>query len=84
MNRYVTPYIPQTVNGVLNTVLPERDRQDQITFRFDHRINGKQNFSAYYYVTDENDFNPFNTFQAAVRLCLDSVTLSSSASNNTI
>jgi len=65
MNHYVTPYIPQTVNGVLNTVLPERDRQDQLTFRFDHRINDKQNFSAYYYLTDENDFNPFNNFQAA-------------------
>jgi hypothetical protein len=65
MNHYVTPYIPQAVNGSLVTVLPERDRQDQITFRFDHRINNKQNFSAYYYVTDENDFNPFNNFQAA-------------------
>ena len=47
------------------TVLSERDRQDQGTFRFDHRINDRQNFSAYYYLTDETDFNPFNTFQAA-------------------
>lgn len=65
MNHYVTPYIPQAVNGTLVTVLPEHDRQDQLTFRFDHRINDKQNFSAYYYLTDENDFNPFNNFQAA-------------------
>ena len=66
MNHYVTPFIPLVnAQGSLVTVLNERDRQDQITFRFDHRINGKQNFSAYYYVTDENDFNPFNTFQAA-------------------
>jgi hypothetical protein len=65
MNRYVTPFIPQAVNGQLVTLGSERDRQDQATFRFDHRINDKQNFSAYYYLTDETDFNPFNTFQAA-------------------
>ena len=65
MNQYVTPYVPQAVNGQLVTLGSERDRQDQGTFRFDHRINDKQNFSAYYYITDETDFNPFNTFQAA-------------------
>jgi hypothetical protein len=65
MNHYVSPYIPQAVNGSFVSVLPERDRQDQVTFRFDHRINDKQNFSAYYYFTDETDFNPFNNFQAA-------------------
>jgi hypothetical protein len=65
MNQYVTPYVPQAINGQLVTVGSERDRQDQGTFRFDHRINDKQNFSAYYYLTDETDFNPFNTFQAA-------------------
>jgi hypothetical protein len=66
MNHYVTPYISQVnSSGFLVTTLPERDRQDQVTFRFDHRINNKQSFSAYYYLTDENDFNPFNNFQAA-------------------
>ena len=66
MNHYVTPYIPQVnASGNLVTVLSERDRRDQGQFRFDHRINDKQNFSAYYYVTDESDFSPFNTFQAA-------------------
>ena len=65
MNQYVTPYVGQAVNGQLVTVLSEHDRQDQGTFRFDHRINDKQNFSAYYYLTDETDFNPFNNFQAA-------------------
>lgn len=65
MAKYVTPYVPQAVNGQLVTLGSERDRQDQGTFRFDHRINDKQNFSAYYYLTDETDFNPFNTFQAA-------------------
>jgi hypothetical protein len=65
MTKYVTPYVPQAVNGQLVTLGSERDRQDQGTFRFDHRINDKQNFSAYYYLTDETDFNPFNNFQAA-------------------
>jgi outer membrane receptor protein involved in Fe transport len=65
MNQFVTPYVPQAVNGALVTVLSERDRQDQATVRFDHRINDKQNFSAYYYLTDETDLSPFNTFQAA-------------------
>jgi Carboxypeptidase regulatory-like domain len=65
LNRYVTPLLPQVRNGFLVTVANETDRQDQTTFRFDHRINDKQNFSAYYYFTDENLFEPFNTFQAA-------------------
>jgi len=66
LNHYVTPYIPQVnSSGNLVTVLNEHDRRDQGQFRFDHRINDKQNFSAYYYVTDETDFSPFNNFQAA-------------------
>ncbi len=66
MNHYVTPYIPQVnSSGNLVTVLNEHDRRDQGQFRFDHRINDKQNFSAYYYITDETDFSPFNNFQAA-------------------
>lgn len=66
LNHYVTPYIPQVnSSGNLVTVLNERDRRDQGQLRFDHRINDKQNFSAYYYVADETDFNPFNNFQAA-------------------
>jgi Carboxypeptidase regulatory-like domain/TonB dependent receptor len=66
MNHYVTPYIPQVnAAGNLVTVVNARDRRDQGQFRFDHRINDKQNFSAYYYVTDETQFSPFNTFQGA-------------------
>src|SRR5262249_33245019 len=34
-------------------------------FRFDHRINEKMQFSAYYYFNNENAFDPFNNFQAA-------------------
>ena len=60
-------FVPQanTANGFFQGVANGNDRQDQTTFRFDHRINEKQNFSAYYYFTDENTINPFNNFQAA-------------------
>jgi hypothetical protein len=44
-------------------VQPERG--DQVTFKFDHRINGKQNFSAYYYFDDHSVVLPFAQFQAA-------------------
>jgi len=54
-----------TSNGFFQAVDTGRDRNDQFTFRFDHRINDKQQFSAYYYFTDQTSFEPFNTFQAA-------------------
>jgi len=56
---------PNTSNGFFQAVLTGSDRSDQTTFRFDHHINAKQNFSGYYYFTDEDTFNPFNNFQAA-------------------
>jgi len=43
----------------------ESDNQDQFTVRVDHRINGRQNFSVYYYFTDETDNAPFYGFQAS-------------------
>ena len=52
-------------NGFFQGVASGTDNQDQTTVRFDHRINDKQNFSAYYYFTDESQVNPFNNFQAA-------------------
>jgi outer membrane receptor protein involved in Fe transport len=52
-------------NGFFQAVLTGSDRRDQATFRFDHHINEKQNFSAYYYFQDESNFSPFNNFQAA-------------------
>ena len=63
MNKYVPA--ANLGNGLFQAVLSSHDRQDQATFRFDHRINDKQNFSAYYYFTDQKIFNPFNNFQAA-------------------
>ena len=41
------------------------DRQDQFTFRIDHHINDHQNFSFYYYYTDDNQLQPFYNFQAS-------------------
>ena len=60
-------FVPQanTANGFFQAVLTGHDRSDQVTFRFDHHINDKQQFSAYYYFTDQFTFNPFNNFQAA-------------------
>jgi outer membrane receptor protein involved in Fe transport len=54
-----------TANGFFQAVLAGHDRSDQVTVRFDHRINDRQQFTAYYYFNDENSFSPFNTFQAA-------------------
>ena len=60
-------FVPQanTANGFFQAVLTGHDRSDQITFRFDHHINAKQQFSGYYYFTDQSTLNPFNNFQAA-------------------
>ena len=55
-----------TLGGTAFQSVPTgRDRQDQMTARWDHRITDKQNFSAYYYFTDETNFQPFSFFQAA-------------------
>ncbi len=41
-----------------------KERTDQFTVKVDHRINDKQNFSAYYYFNDSNLANPYSHFQA--------------------
>ncbi len=38
---------------------------NQLTLRFDHKINVRQNLSAYYYFNDGTRLTPFNTFEAA-------------------
>ena len=48
-----------------SAVLNGKTRRDQATLKIDHRINDKQNFSAYYYFQDETRFDPYNFFQAA-------------------
>jgi len=41
------------------------DTQNQFTLRFDHHINSRQNFSFYYYFTNDSNFAPFYDFQAS-------------------
>jgi hypothetical protein len=48
----------QTVAGI------HKDRTDQFTLKLDHRLNDKQNLSAYYYFNDSNLFDPYARFQA--------------------
>ena len=55
----------QTVAGI------HKDRTDQFTVKFDHRINDKQNFSAYYYFNDSTLFDPYSRFQAGGATTLD-------------
>src|SRR5271166_208816 len=43
-------------DGTYQAVPASSDRQDQFTVRFDHRINDHQNFSFYYYFTDDANF----------------------------
>lgn len=59
-------YIPTAnrAGGYFQGVPASKETQDQFTTRFDYRINKDQNFSAYYYFTDDNNFQPFNNFQA--------------------
>ena len=52
-------------DGTYQAVPASSDRQDQFTVRFDHRINDHQNFSFYYYFTDDANFQPFYNFQAS-------------------
>jgi hypothetical protein len=47
------------------TVPVSTDNADQFTVRFDHKINDRQNFTAYYYFNDLRQLQPFNEFEAA-------------------
>ncbi len=52
-------------DGTYQSAPAKADNQDQFTLRLDHRINDHQNFSFYYYYTDDKLFNPFYNFQAS-------------------
>ena len=45
--------------------VPTAATQYQFTLRLDHHINDHQNFSFYYYYTDQTNFEPFYNFQAS-------------------
>jgi hypothetical protein len=52
-------------DGTYQAVPTSADNQDQFTLRLDHHINDHQNFSFYYYYTDDKNFQPFYNFQAS-------------------
>ena len=53
-------------DGVTYQAVPvSADTQNQFTFRLDHHINQRQNFSFYYYFTNDANFQPFYDFQAS-------------------
>ncbi|MBV8051921.1 MAG: carboxypeptidase regulatory-like domain-containing protein [Acidobacteriaceae bacterium] len=52
-------------SNIFQAVPVGSDFQDQFTIRFDHKITTKQSFTAYYYYTDDANFQPFSFFQAA-------------------
>ena len=63
MNQFVP--LANRTDGTFQTVAGiHKDRTDQFTIKFDHRINDKQNFSAYYYFNDTNRYDPYSRFQS--------------------
>jgi hypothetical protein len=52
-------------DGSYQAVPASSQRQDQFTVRIDHHINDHQNFSFYYYYTDDSQLQPFYNFQAS-------------------
>jgi Carboxypeptidase regulatory-like domain/TonB dependent receptor len=43
----------------------DRNHADQLSLKFDHRVNAKQNLSLYYFFNDSTEAAPFTRFQAA-------------------
>jgi hypothetical protein len=60
-------YVPPAnrADGTFQSVPTQADNQDQFTARVDHRITEHQNFSMYYYYTDDKLLQPFYGFQAS-------------------
>jgi len=60
-------FVPTPPNGgsLVSTVPSRAIRGDQVTVRFDHRLNDKQNLSVYYYFNDDTTKNPFASFELA-------------------
>jgi hypothetical protein len=52
-------------DGTYQAVPTGAQNADQFTVRIDHHINSRQNFSFYYYYTDEKNLSPFYNFQAS-------------------
>ena len=58
-------FVPQAPgdNNLITTVPTEPIRGDQLTVKFDHKINDKQNLSVYYYFNDDRTVQPFANFE---------------------
>ncbi len=52
-------------DGTYQAVPTGAQNADQFTLRIDHHINDRQNFSFYYYYTDDKNSQPFYNFQAS-------------------
>ncbi len=58
-------FVPTTSTGLYQAVPVGTDNADQFTFRLDHRISDRQNFTAYYYFNDGRQLQPYNQFEEA-------------------
>ena len=59
-------FVPAANVGGNNVSVPvSTDNEDQFTIRFDHKINSRQNFTAYYYFNDGRQIQPFDQFEGA-------------------
>ncbi len=58
-------FVPIRNNGLYQAIPVGTDNADQFTARFDHRINDRQSFTAYYYFNDGRALQPYDTFEQA-------------------
>ena len=63
INQYVP--LPNRPDGTYQATVIGPASADQMTAKFDHRINDHQNFSGYYYYNDDRTVQPFAFFQFA-------------------
>lgn len=56
--------LPNPGTDFFQSIPDEQSHANQFSVRLDHRINDKQNFTAYYYFNDFFDAQPFTRFQA--------------------
>jgi hypothetical protein len=63
-------FTPGADNGV-RSIPNDRNHANQLSLKFDHRINEKQNLSVYYFFNDSTDAQPFTRFQAATPSLLE-------------
>ncbi len=58
-------FVPAGQNGLYQAIPVGTDNADQFTARFDHKINDRQSFTAYYYFNDQRQLQPYDTFEQA-------------------